>query len=413
MKRTNTLTKVISLLLFSFLAIYFGVMAVGFLQNPLRTAPAIQMEAADGFFASGIIVRNEHIVSLGHPVVSPLVQEGERVSVGMAYLAVYETEADRDQAARRNQLEQEIAQLEAALALGQGGAQQSATETEIRREMRDFTADIHRGNFDQLDARTAALRTHTLAGDYDALSSRLSALRFELFDLSGQGLPAQTVFADRSGVFSSRVDGFEHLRVDAILADSMEAFETLLVQQAQGAQEQVGKIISGTSWYYIARIPAEEYDALYRRFTNQLPNRLMLHFPGVQRDYIPMRITAMTDVEEGYFKVVFASNTALTDTLGHRQVEVQIIYQTFSGIRVPRAALHWEEAPEEGPQHSYVFTLTMGQAEQKFVRVIYTGQDYYLVLPDTSRTSIESSLREGNSIILQPNNLYDGRVLRR
>ena len=104
MKRTNATTKFISVLLCGFLLVYFGVYLVQSVRNPLRTAPAISMQAEEGFFAPGILIRDETVITATHPVVESLVREGERVSVGMAYLVAYASEQDRELDIRRLQL---------------------------------------------------------------------------------------------------------------------------------------------------------------------------------------------------------------------------------------------------------------------------------------------------------------------
>ena len=418
MKRSNYVTRLVTLILFLFLLVYFGANFVQSMQNPLRTAPAIAAQAEEGFFAPGILIREEHVIHVPQPVVASLVREGERVSVGMAYLLVYASEADRAIDVRRMQLEYEIGQLEAQLSAYDGLRQAAETEAEIRRQIREISYLTHGGNLDGLETQTVALRALALAGDRAGLSGRLESLRAARSDLGSMSAPARAIEAERAGVYSTRVDGFEHLgRQD--IADLNAANLRGLLERRYVEDDILagaGKLVTGSTWYYAALVPAEELPRLQRLLdptAREAPNRLLVSFSGLGTADVPMRVYALGEAEDGYAKAVFAANTALVETLRLRQVEARIIYDVFHGIRVPREALHrgeWDE--ERGENLAYVLTLTIGAAEQKFVVVVYEGRDYYLVRPDMDRSSVEAALREGNTIIVHGRNLYDGRVFR-
>jgi len=259
----------------------------------------------------------------------------------------------------------------------------------------------------------------TLAGDGAGLGQRLESLRYELSNLGDMSAPAQMISAVRAGTYSTRVDGFERLGpADLATIDTVE-LRLLLERRYRGDEIQAGagKLVMGSTWYYAALVPEAEADSLLARLERRerIPNRVTVGFPGISATGVPMRVYAVGPVENGYAVAVFATDTALVETLGLRQVDARIVYSEFSGIRVPREALRWGETDEEtGAAPAYLFTLSIvGIAEQKYVVVLYEGRDYYLVRPDTGRTPEDASLREGNTIIVRSRNLYDGRVIRR
>ena len=414
MKRTNRVTKFISVVLFLFLVVYFGASLIRSAQNPLRTTIAITMTTEEGFIAPGIIVRDESVISLPHPVVTSLVREGERVSVGMRYLVAYANEGDRELAMRRAQLEYEIAQLEELLSGDSGSHQTAGLEAEIRTELRNLSRSVRQGDLSDLETQTIALRTLSLAGDRGGLQSRLESLREDLMRLGSLSVPVHSIEANRAGMYSTRVDGFEYLGPMDLASFTVSEMEWLLDRRysPEDISEGAGKLVRGSTWYYAALIPEAEIEMLYRRFTGELPNRVFLSVSGMRTSEIPMRIRSLGEAENGRAVAIFASDTALAETLGIRHAEARIVHNTFTGLRVPAEALHWTEPNDGGVQFSYVFTLTVGMAEQKFVTVLYEGADYYLVRPDTERTSAEASLREGNTLILRGGTLYDGRIFR-
>jgi len=331
----------------------------------------------------------------------------------MNYLLVYANEADRELAMRRRQLQYEVEQLEEQLFLESSVDQSAGVEAEIRLRLRELTLSVQRGDLTDLEAQTVSLRTLSLAGDRAGIQDRLETLRDELEDLGNLSEPARAIEADSAGAYSTRVDGFEHLGFAEARAMSTSDLQWLLNRRHDSLEisEGTGKLIRGSAWYFLALVPEAEHEALARRLNGDLPNRVLVSISGMRTSEITMRIRTLGEVQGGYAVAVLESNIALVETLGLRHAEARIIYNTFSGIRIPAEALRWTEPDEEGAQFSYVFTLTVGMAEQKFVIPIYRGTGYYLVRPDTGRTSVESSLREGNTIIIRGGLLYDGRIL--
>jgi len=415
MKRTNFTMKVLSALLCLFLVAYFGFNLMQSLQNPLRTAPAITMQIQESFSASGIIIRDETVITVNYQVVGSLVREGERVSVGMVYLVGYQSEADRERDMRRRQIEQEIAHLEASLAIDSGPQQIAAMETELRQQIRDLGYATRRGNLERLEERTISIQTLALAGDRESITSRLETLRAERMTLLGSrpGTGSTPIAADRAGLYSAQVDGYEFLSPRDLSTFDVQALRELLERRSIGTADGAGKLVTGNTWYYVALIPETEVAGLEDRLAGRMPNQISVNFSGLAGREISMWVHSIGESEGDYRVVVFSANTALAETLGLRRAESRIVWSTITGLRVPREALHrGEPDADSGAIPAYVFVLTLGVAERKFVEILHEGSDYFLVRPDTAQGGTAAPFREGNTIIVRAGDLYDGRVFR-
>ena len=77
--------------------------------------------------------------------------------------------------------------------------------------------------------------------------------------------------------------------------------------------------------------------------------------------------------------------------------------------REPMSVVSYYEYDPENPDvdRLCVFTMTGLQAERKKVDLIYAGEEYCLLSSQGS-----DALREGNKVIVQANNLHDGKVFR-
>jgi len=240
-------------------------------------------------------------------------------------------------------------------------------------------------------------------------------LQTELEELLGEISTANVtpILAQWAGIYSTRVDGYEYLGPDDLGRMDAEIVQELLARRDTGIIPGARKLVTHATWYYVTLVPEEEAARLADRLVGDLPNRVMVSFSGLAGTEVPMWVHSLGPPEDGQRVAIFAANTFLAETLGLRQAEGRIIYDTFTGIRVPADALHWGAFDEaSGQTPAYLFTLTLGVAERKFVEVIYTGEDFYLVRPDLVRTSDAAALREGNTIIVRATEIYDGRVFR-
>lgn len=89
MKRTDTLTKVISLLLFGALLAYLGVYFIRSSSDNIRTAPAVFVSLSDNAVASGIVIRQESLVQSNEKYLSVVAENGKEVSVGETVAVIY------------------------------------------------------------------------------------------------------------------------------------------------------------------------------------------------------------------------------------------------------------------------------------------------------------------------------------
>ena len=101
--------------------------------------------------------------------------------------------------------------------------------------------------------------------------------------------------------------------------------------------------------------------------------------------------------------VVFSCDTALADTLAMRTVSANVVFDAYSGIRVPTEALQTDEDGEQ----AYVWVITAMQLERKNVSVLYQNEDFAVIARDSSA----NALREGNTVVVSGDDLYEGKVM--
>ena len=136
-----------------------------------------------------------------------------------------------------------------------------------------------------------------------------------------------------------------------------------------------------------------------------------------------MTVERVGAAEDGSCLVILSSSRALAETSLLRRQTVELIFDSVTGIRVPKLAvregLRTTEDPETGEeittQVTVVFVLTGAQAEEKEVEILADDGDYYLVqavLPEIPTDSqIRSAFRAGDQVLISSEELYNGKVI--
>mgnify|MGYP001026908541 CR=1 FL=1 len=222
------------------------------------------------------------------------------------------------------------------------------------------------------------------------MSARLRQLREELAVLTRQSARATTrVSAPTPGVFSSLVDGYE----------------------TRLTPETVSKLITSDTWYFAANLPQEAARRL------EEGDIARLRFSGELNRDVEMTVDRVGATEGGKTLVVFSSNRYLTLTTLLRHQTAELVFESWSGLRIPKQALRLveftQEAPDSGGAASTaskigVYALVNGRTEFREADILYEGSDYYVVRPLGSGRKI---LRAGDSVITQGTGLQDGLLL--
>ena len=102
--------------------------------------------------------------------------------------------------------------------------------------------------------------------------------------------------------------------------------------------------------------------------------------------------------EEGRRVILLSCGQHMSDVLGMRFQDAELVLSEVSGLRIPRRALHVDD---RGRPFVYVQTALL--AEKKLVQVLRDFGDYYLVAGE--------QLRAGDQVIISAKNLYEGKVV--
>ncbi len=397
MRRTDTVTKLLSILLFAALIAYLGVYIARALQEDIQTSPAVEATVSETALARGILLREELLLTAAGGFVEFAAESGKAVARQAVVAYVCDSAEALSALSRLRDTEHQLALARALLEAESLSADPADRASHLRAQLLELRAAVTEG--DLSEAEITAMETGALLFDASGESvtrETVARLEAEIYSLqSAAGAGSTVLTAPVSGVFSSVTDGYEHLTPALLEGLTAKTLDSLLDSEAIKAENSAGKIISSQRWYYAALL--NEADA--QRLTVDADASVAL-----QRSHpepLQMRVVSVSEAHDGRCAVVFSCSRALAETLTLRQATAIVTFRELSGLRVPKEALRTDESGS-----AYVYTVTGTQAERKNVMVVYEGDTFFLVT-----SSGADGLRPGNEIIVSGEDLFDGKVL--
>lgn len=426
MKQGSLNARIIMLLLLGAILLTIGVSAWNSLREIYPTVLAYTYTVSDSMEATGFLVRQESVLTGQGGTVELLPDEGEKVSRGETVALFYQSDDGLTQRQTLQQLLLEQEQLEYALAQAGGSSDSAQLSTRVADAIADLRGAASSGDLTGLESQTLELKsliykhsyTFNQEGDSTAaLQASLDEVNTQIHTLTAQASQSTSrVTASQSGVFSGLVDGYESLITPDML-DSVtpSQLEQLARQTPTENTSAIGKLITNSTWYFACTLPEEDAERLVEGRT------ITVRFSRDWSGEVDMEVERLSDPENGKVLVVLSADKFLSDTTLLRRQTVELVFDTVSGIRLPKEALRVEQQTvtepdtEEEKQVSVtgVYALVGQRAEFKEVTVLAEEDDYILVKAASTETPTQEkkALRAGDKIIISSGELYDGKVI--
>lgn len=373
------------------------------LEPEMQTVTALEYESSAGCYSVGYIVRSETVLTSASSITSLVLGEGQKAAVGQPVAMGYTSVDAQLKQLQIAKLEDELIQLQYATDSSAAIYDQAAMDAQIRESLMDIAQKLGKGRVE--DARNKGtelkglvLRREANEEDLAAIRTQITSLESEISQLRAQvSGGVKPITAPVSGYFSGTTDGFE-----AVLTP--ESITSLSVSQTErltaGAQQAgaVGKIISGDVWYYLTIIPAEQLNGL------KTGDCVTVSFSQELAGSILMTISHISQEENGNVVLALSADHYLQEMTLARQLSADIIFRTYSGLRVPKEAVRVREDGKAG-----VYILESAAVSWKSVEILHDNGETYIVKLDKTSTA---NLWPGDEVIVSgDNDLYDGKVV--
>ncbi len=434
MKQGQWIVTLVMSILAAAVAIYIGAYVFNTFNDPYTTTTAYAYTAVESVKADGLLVREETVIP-GQGGIADIVRgEGEKVGTGQTVALEYQNVEAQAAQAELESLEEEIELLEAA-ATGAGSADTAASLDEnILESVVALRSEITRGDCSSLQDRVMDIKSGIIRRSYTygeglsagSLAARVGELRSRYEALNQQTEASVShIMAPVSGVFSGCVDGYEStLNPDMVMTLTPSTLPAAMEQHAVPAGTEIGKLVTDPRWFFVSTFDTETASRLTEGET------VTMRFTGDFTQDVDMKVAAISAEEGGKQTVVFSSDWYMSRTTLLRRQTAELIFDSWSGIRIPKSALRtrtYTREPEPGSSASAsggssadssqelvteemygVYAVVAGRLEFKEAEVVIDRDEFYVVKPASTGSR---ALRAGDRIIVRGTGLYDGMLL--
>lgn len=384
--------------------VFIGHQTYSSLYKPITTASAEYYETVDGITVTGVILRNEKIItSESGGTLHFITQDGSRVSKGGVVADIYESADASVTVNRIAELQKSIHDIEEMQSYNDvQAADLSLANTKVKNALNALVRTTANGNFDDAaecsgQLLTSLNRRQLITGEQTDFSAQIAALKSELGALEA-ALPSAigNIRAEKSGYFVSASDGYETVLSDVDLAAVTPEFLDTMAPVAV-PENAIGKIVSDYEWYIAAKVSINE--SLKYKEGDSLTVRTSLK----STPELSVKVSKINISEESDNATLVLSCQQMNSELATMRTGiVTLVSKTYEGLRIPRKSLR----VVDGQTGVYVLSgITL-----KFVKVevIFSEDDYIICSQEKSNDSV---LRLYDEVVVKGKRLYDGKIV--
>ena len=366
MKKTDTLIRITSLLAFIALAAYLSVYIIHRASNPVQTSLTVTATMSDAAPMSGLVIRNELVILSDEQYINVVASDGAKVAAGETVAVAYSSEEALERASRLDVLDREIQDVTAALDKTATATGAGDREKSIYSAITGLSSCLRGGDLSELDSRSSALAGILFPTDQGSTASEdyLRQLKEEYTELQQTSSGDTTdITVGESGTFSILVDGYEGVDPEYTRNLSPSELRELIASDRVVDPSAIGKLITSYDWYYAAIAPWD--DSKHLREGDWVKLSFGRYFSGE----LDAQVERVGRAENDEQLILFRIERGQGEMLAVRAVSAELVYEEFTGLRVPIKGLYRYYvgylAPEDAATLSegQSVTLTLGEGK--------------------------------------------------
>ena len=372
----------------------------------VATEYATIIECEDTETVTGYFLRDESIIqSTDSKYIDITVNSGEKVSNGGVIANVYSSEDSAKTQSQIRDLQLRIDEIKSVISAASGYNSGSEYKNEIKKDAISISDSLDRGDVSAAftaasDFTSNVIKSKISKGEMTNYTDKLKELESQMSALVSSAAPvASYITAANSGYFVQKADGLENqLSLELgedITAQTFMSIEEKCSQNTSYTENYIGKLVKGSVWRVCFKTDSEKFE------NTDIGSVLYIRMPSVTDDKIKCTVTSISN-DSDYTYVVIESNVISGDILSQRSCQIDVVIDTYRGLRVDKNALRKIE-DNEG-----VYIRSNGILKFRKVNILYIGSTYAVVEYDVIDTS---GLQAYDEVVVKGSNLYDGKVV--
>ncbi len=395
--------------------------------NELTTENAVKYNYSESISAEAVIIREETVIlnDVADGVEYYMVNDGDKVAVGTTVAKVFADETDALFYNKAQEIDDKIKVLKSLNTPYDNVTTDSAVDAQIYLNISSLLGAVNDGDFNERDSSAEALvysinQRQCIVGTVSDFNTEIQTLEQEKakYTETGAGCIGE-ITAPKAGYFASELDGFENVySYKEVCKLTVDDLSKEYIKESI-SENFVGKIISGLDWYVVCRLSAD--DALSLSHSESSPEII---FSSASDDAVPVELVALNQAtKQSEAVAVFKCNYMNNALSGLRNESVQIIINSFEGIRLSKSALHDDyvevvdgngESTGETARVQGVYILHGNELQFREVSVIYAGSDFVIadINPDSAILKSNETIIINDEVVIEGDDLYDGKIIK-
>ncbi len=395
--------------------------------NELTTEIAVKYDYSESISADAIIIREETVVNnnIADGVEYYMVNDGDKVAVGSVVAKVFADETDALFYNKIQEIDEKIAVLESLNTPYDNVSTDSAVDAQIYLNICSLLDAVNNGDFKDRDTSAESLvysinQRQRIVGTVADFNPQIQSLQQERTKYSDAGSSSiAEITAPKAGYFVANVDGYESVfDYDSVTELSVEDLSKAYVPE-NISDTSVGKIVSGLDWFIVCKLSAD--DALSLSHSESYPEII---FSSASEEPVPVDLVALNQSSKQSDAVAVFKCNYMNSTLSSlRNEPVQIIINSFEGVRISKDALHDDyiqvvdsegETTGETARVQGVYILHGSELMFREVSVVFAGSDFVIVdiNPDSAILKSDKTIIINDEVVIEGDDLYDGKIIK-
>lgn len=373
----------------------------------LETVTAVKSTVYETVETKALVIRDEQLINeQADELTVACVEDGEKVKVnGNIAMRFSSTES----AANYSKLKDLHSQLDQYIELQN---RNSATATDVRtldketlNEVNSYIRAASYGDINSLSSHNAEInekliKYQMLIGEKIDFSTVTKNLQEQINGINAASAePTGYITTDKSGVFSSYIDGlesaFDYGNVRNLTVKELNSyFEKAEKNESTGGS--FGKLINSYEWYMCCVVNTSDI--------SDIKNGDVIEVAVKDTDAVlDCVVVSGADVPLGQEQTVLVLRSSQMDSTiaAMRYEDIEIHTAAYTGFKLPSSVIHVNDNGEK-----CVYALVSNKAVERQSKIIYSTKDF-VVLYDDEPTS--KSIRYYDQIITKGKELHDGK----
>lgn len=331
------------------------------------------------------IIRDETVYySTSDGTVYNIVSDGDRVSQNSSISTTYNGAVDNIALKKLRTIDTKINNLKALNTEEELYKTDSASsENEIANKMSEVLVHSKTNSIEQihnLREDINALR----AGENVSLNNKIETLYADRINIESSMPVSKTdTVADKAGIFSSYIDGLESVltpeRIKEYSPSYINSLNTQENEYINGKSVITGdpicKVMNNHNWYILGFVDTERKSLISENSV------VTVKFPSLSGSSVKGTVDYISEPDEdGNSLFLIKIQTYVESAFSFRNIDVQVVFNEYSGYKVPTDSIH----TGEGINEYYVYARKGSGAYKCDVEILYSDtSDGYSIIQST------------------------------